>query len=170
MQSNPTPQDGLITTCIQQVNLDALWGHESATVHANTRAIGQLLKQWKILGLPPCLPPLGPHPPVDSFGYAVATGMILKSWDKGHYAAYQQFETIRKLRSGFTNTYMSSLEGATSLHTIGGDPAKHYLSQCPMLGNRNQMDALPTELTQKTQKESRDRANDSVQTVQHVSQ
>jgi len=32
------------------------------------------------------------------------------------------------------------------------------------------MDALPTELTQKTQKESRDRVNDSVQTVQHVSQ
>jgi len=39
-----------------------------------------------------------------------------------------------------------------------------------VLGNRNQMDALMTELTQKTQKESRDRVNDSVQTVQHVSQ
>jgi len=35
-----------------------------------------------------------------------------------------------------------------------------------VLGNRNQMDALMTELTQKTQKESRDRVNDSVQTVQ----
>jgi hypothetical protein len=57
--------------------------------------------------------------------------MILKSTDKGHYAPYQQFETIRKLRAGFTNTYMSSLVGSTNFHTVGGDMAKHYLSQCP---------------------------------------
>jgi len=57
--------------------------------------------------------------------------MILKSRDKGSYAPYQQFETIRKLWSGFTNTYMSSLIGYTNYHTGGGDTAKHYLCQCP---------------------------------------
>jgi len=95
MQCNPTPQDGLLAMCIRQVNLDALWGHESATVHANTRAIGQLLKQWKKLGLPPRLPPLGPHPPVDSFGYAVAIGMILKS-SLGTKAVMQLTNSLRQ--------------------------------------------------------------------------
>jgi hypothetical protein len=128
---NPTPADAVLSACIRQVNLDALWGREAATVEANTRAINQLLRQWSRLQLPPHFPPLGPHPLTDTFGYAVAIGMIFKSRDKGRYAAHQQYETIRKLRSAFTNTYMSSLEGSSNYHTVGGEMAKHFLSRCP---------------------------------------
>jgi len=130
MQPNSTLQDELLLACIRQVNLDALWGRESATVEANKRAIGQLLHQWRRLQVPPTLPALGPHPPTDSFGYTVAVGMVLKSRDKGRYAPYQQFETICKLRSGYTNTYKRSLIGAFDLHTVGGETAKHFLSRC----------------------------------------
>jgi hypothetical protein len=128
---NPTPQDGLLSACICQVNLDALWGRKATTVDANRRAINQILLMWHRLQVPPNLPALGPHPLQDTFGYGIAIAMILKSTDKGRYAPYQQFETIRKLRAGFTNTYMSSLVGSTNFHTVGGDTAKHYLSQCP---------------------------------------
>jgi len=120
MGRNPTPQDGLLSACICQVNLDALWGREATTVQANQRSIGQVLRMWNRLRVPPNLPALGPHPLHDTFRYGIAIAMILKSTDKGRYAPYQQFETIRKLRSGFTNTYMSSLVGSTNFHTVGG--------------------------------------------------
>jgi len=43
MNRNPTPQKSLLTACIRQVNLDALWGQEATTVQANRRTIGQVL-------------------------------------------------------------------------------------------------------------------------------
>jgi hypothetical protein len=131
IKCNPTPQDSLLSSCIHQVNLDALWGQEAATVQANRQAIRQALRMWQRVRVPPHLPALGPHPLEDTFGYSIAIAMILKSRDKGRYAPHQQFETIHKLWSGFSNIYMSSLIGSTNFHTVGGDSAKHYLSQCP---------------------------------------
>jgi hypothetical protein len=43
---------------------------------------------------------------------------LLKSREPGRYAPYQQFETIRKLRAGFSNVFMASLEGSSSLRTM----------------------------------------------------
>jgi len=56
----------------------------------------------------------------------------MKSLEPGRYAGYQQFESIRKLRAGFLTVYMTSLEGALSLHSFGGDRAKHFLTANPM--------------------------------------
>jgi hypothetical protein len=67
----------------------------------------------------------------DNFGYAVAIGMLIKSRDKGRYSSHQQYETIRKLRAGYTNVYMGSLVGTNQYHTVGGDTAKNSISQCP---------------------------------------
>jgi len=131
MDHNPTPVDSLLNACIPRVDLDALWDREATTVQANKHAIGQVLKMWTQLRVPPNLPPLGPHPQSDTFGYSIAIAMIWKSRNKGRFASYQQYETIRKLRSGFTNTYMSLLIGSSNFHTVGEDTAKHYLSQCP---------------------------------------
>lgn len=62
----------------------------------------------------------------------VAIAMILKSLEPGRYHNdYQQFETIRKLRAGFSNIFMASYEGVTSLRTVGGDKAKHHLTSSP---------------------------------------
>jgi hypothetical protein len=65
-------------------------------------------------------------------GFRVAIGMLLKSLEPGKYSKdHQQFETIRKLRAGFSNIYMASVEGASSLRTVGGDRVKHFLTQSP---------------------------------------
>ncbi len=117
--------------CIRQVNLDSLWGRETATVTSTRRGIDKLLGLWAQLGITPRLAPLGPFPIDVSLGHDVAIAMILKSREKGRYAAYQQFETIRKLRSSYTNVYMGSLEGVSSLHTSSGEIGKQYLSRCP---------------------------------------
>jgi hypothetical protein len=44
----------------------------------------------------------------DTVGYAVAIAMVAKSCLKGRYEDYQQYETMRKLRMGFSSVYMSS--------------------------------------------------------------
>jgi hypothetical protein len=128
---NPSEQDAVLMSCIRQVNLDALWGREVATVGSTKRAVDQMLKIWNELGVEPMLPALGPFPVEDKMGVAVAIAMIMKSRKPGRYADHQQFETIRKLRSGFTNVYLCSKAETEELHTVGGDSAKHSLSKCP---------------------------------------
>jgi len=54
----------------------------------------------------------------DTFGYSIAIAMILKSRDKGRYAPHQQFETIHKLWSGFSNIYMSFWALTSALHFV----------------------------------------------------
>jgi hypothetical protein len=77
------------------VNLDALWGRESATVNSTLRAAKHTIKTLQQVHVLPPFPPLGPFPVDDCFGYAVAITMILKSHEVGRYADYQQYETIR---------------------------------------------------------------------------
>jgi hypothetical protein len=129
---DPLPRndwDTLLLCCIRQANLDALWGRESHTVDSTLRAAKQLALLWTQVGLDPEFPALGPHPVGDTVGFRVAIGMLLKSLEPGRYSqVHQQFETTRKLRAGYSNMYMGSLEGTSSLCTVGGDRVKHYLT------------------------------------------
>lgn len=91
-----------------------------------------MIRQWEKVGMTPQFPPLGPFPVRDSLGMAVAVAMLLKSLEPGRYnTTYQQFETVRKLRAGFSNIYIASHEGVTSLRTVGGDKVKHHLTHSP---------------------------------------
>jgi hypothetical protein len=125
-------KDDLLLCCIRRANLDAVWGRETHTVQTTLRSLSQLTRQLLIVGLHPNLPPLGPYPVEDLFGVRVAVGMLLKSLNPGrHSESYQQFKTIPKLRAGYSNVYMASVIGTQCLRTIGGERAKHYLTQCP---------------------------------------
>lgn len=75
--------------------------------------------------------PLGPFPVEDNFGYAVAIAMIQKLKEKGRYEHYQQFESIWKLRAGFSNVYICSVQGVSALRTSVGDLTKFHLNDCP---------------------------------------
>ncbi len=76
---NPGVQDLLVMECIRQMNLDALWGRESATVESTLRATRQTIKLLKQVRMEPPYPLLGPFPVADNLGYAVAIAMLLKS-------------------------------------------------------------------------------------------
>lgn len=132
---NPDPlnsKDTLLLCCIRRANLDALWGRESLTVQATLRAARQMITQWRLVGLRPEFPALGPFPVGDWFGVRVAVAMLLKSLEPGRYhESYQQFETIRKLRAGYSNIYMASQDGVNSLRTVGSDKAKYTLTSSP---------------------------------------
>jgi hypothetical protein len=79
----------------------------------------------------PELPACGPFPVGDLLGMGVAVAILLKSQEKGRYAASQQFEKLRKLRAAFSNSYMASVEGVSSLRTVGAERAKHHLTHSP---------------------------------------
>jgi hypothetical protein len=134
LQRRPLPhslKDNLTMCCIRRINLDALWGKETSTVDSTARAVRQTVSLLAPLGIQPQYPALGPFPLDDTLGYGVAIAMLLKSLEPGRYDTYQQFATIRKLRAGFHNVYMSSSVGAMSLRTVGGDKGKHFLNTCP---------------------------------------
>jgi hypothetical protein len=126
---NPTTQDDFLMACIRQVSLDALWGRESATVESTLCATKQTLAALKQVRLTPPYPPLGPYPVGDTLGYTIAIAIIIKSRSAGRYATYQQFESIRKLRAGFSNVFMASVHGNDSLR--GNDKGKQYINTCP---------------------------------------
>jgi hypothetical protein len=105
--------------CIRRVNLDAVWGRERATVESTVRSVRKTVSLLRQVGVDPPYPALEPHPVEDNMGYALAIAMVLKSREPGKYAEYQQFETIRKLRAGFSNVYMVSKTGVQSLRSVG---------------------------------------------------
>jgi hypothetical protein len=127
-----SPQDDFLLCCIHRANLDAVWGRESTTVNATLWGARQLIALWRVARIPVELPPRGPFPLGDSLGLRVAVGMLIKSLEPGRYSpAYQQFETIWRLRATFSNMHMLSLEGVNSLRTVGGETAKMSLALLP---------------------------------------
>ena len=126
-----SPSDSLTLCCIRRLNLDALWGKETSTVDSTARAIRQTVRLLEPLGIQPQYPGLGPFPVEDTLGYGVAVAMLLKSLEPGRYDTHQQFATIRKLRAGYHNVFMSSALGSSSLRAVGGDKAKHFMNTCP---------------------------------------
>lgn len=134
MGHQPVPahtKDNFLLCCIQRVNLDALWGQESATVSSTLRAMRQLLQAWCKVGIDPYFPPMKPFPVEDLFGVRIAIGMIMESLEPGKYAGYQQFESIRKLHASFSNIYMAPFEGFQSFRSSGGEVSKNFLNHNP---------------------------------------
>jgi hypothetical protein len=128
---NPGDGDPLLMACIRQVNLDALWGREAATVDSTLRGAKQTIKVLQQVGVPPPFLPLGPYPVGDPFGYAIAIAMVLKSRELGRYADYQQYETIRKLRASFSNIFQASLPALHHWKVMGGTKPSRFLPTAP---------------------------------------
>jgi hypothetical protein len=131
--SNPeVHQDDLLMCLLRWCNLDAFWGREPMMVLANRRNVDQLIQLWAgLLSAESQVPTLGPFPQTDCFGVTVAVAMLIKSLRPGRYGAYTQFETMRKLRSAYSNLHHASAQGAMAMATLGRDSAKAFLSNCP---------------------------------------
>jgi len=124
--------DDHLMCILRRANLDSLWGRETTTVAANRRNLNQLIRLWSDqIGVEPLLPPLGPFPDQDVFGVTAAVAMLAKSVEPGRYRNYTQFETLRKLRSAYSNLFHASALGSGSMSTLGRDTAKTFLSACP---------------------------------------
>ena len=100
------PQDIRLLGYVRRMNLDIMWSKEPSTVK---NVLYQLKKGARLseeLGLPPVILPRGPWEVGDSIGCQLALQILKASQLPGRNSSgYQQFETIRKLRSGFSNAF-----------------------------------------------------------------
>ncbi len=104
------PKDALTLACIRRINLDAFWSRASSTVKSNAALArtGQRLSASVGLDDGPYSQP-GPLPNGDHCGYQVAIQMVLELLEEGrHSKAYKQWDTIRRLRSVYSNQFRAS--------------------------------------------------------------
>jgi hypothetical protein len=101
----------LLEACIRQANLDAFWSRATSTVRANRDKTKLALELSEELGLE------GPYehtcylPAHDHCGYQVAVQMLLASKIPGkHSDEYSQYDTIRKIRTSYSNFARSSAQ------------------------------------------------------------
>ena len=124
-------KDQFLLMCLRRANLDAFWAREPSTVGANRRDVDRLIKLASDANIEPVFEPLGPFPEEDVQGVFVALSMLQRSLEPGKHATYSQFQTIRKLRSAYSNQFMASVKGALASATLGRTFGKTYLTQCP---------------------------------------
>jgi hypothetical protein len=103
------PTDELMNCCIRRANLDSLWSREKSTVSSNVRNVVKAIQTSEQVDMQMPYEPLGPMPLEDLTGHRVAIQMLLYSLEPGtHSKNYKQFDTIRKMRSSFSNAWGAS--------------------------------------------------------------
>ena len=124
--------DRRASATIRRMILDGFWSRASSTVQANARIIQKGCADLsESLGLdPPYLEP-GPLPAFDHCGYGVAIQMLLASQESGrHSTFYKQFDTIRRLKTGFGNHIRASAQANALVTAIGDVDGKTYQRFC----------------------------------------
>eukprot|EP00978_Attheya_sp_CCMP212_P008069 scaffold18782_cov24-Attheya_sp.AAC.1 len=123
-------KDVLLQIAIRSANLDAMWSLEPSTVANNAREIKRGVRESQLVGLRPPYPPLGPWEVGDTVGFGVAIQMLIRSLDNGKRTANVQFDTVRKLVSGYSNYYHASAKGTPELSPLSKDKKKSFLTKC----------------------------------------
>jgi hypothetical protein len=120
------PGDELLIACIRRINLDAFWSRSKSTVSGNREKIRTCLDLSKAVGLDGPYEVDGPLPEFDHCGYEVAIDTILYSRRPGrHTKEYTQFDTIRKLRTAYSNHCRSTAQANRSSWSIGDTKGKY---------------------------------------------
>ena len=102
------------------MNLDACWSRESQTVTQNAKRAERQLEFSKLVGLEGPYVQMGNLPDFDHCGYEVAIAMLLYSRKPGkHNKNYTQFDTIRQLRSTYSNYVRASPQANEQIWSLG---------------------------------------------------
>lgn len=112
--------------CIRPINLDSFWSRATSTVVANRDKTRRGLTLSESLGLK------GPYehtatslPDFDHCGYEVAIQMVLDSTSPGRYSQeYKQWDTIRKLRTAYSNQAKASPQANLTTIAFADDRGK----------------------------------------------
>ena len=127
---NDVPDKKLLVA-IRRANLDVFWGRSGNTVSSNKGDVKKILRIAEgEFGISNIFPQMGPHPLEDRWGVGIACCILQKTLDKGNYGPNVQFETARKLRSGYSNVWGASVHTQT-LAVMARDTMKTYATQCP---------------------------------------
>jgi hypothetical protein len=103
------PNDAKQLAYMKQVNLDMFWSREKSTVQNTLSTLLRSKKCSEELGLQPIPLNVGPWPITDNCGFQIAIEMLKMSQGRGRNSEhYIQFDSIRKVRSAYTNVFDSS--------------------------------------------------------------
>lgn len=106
-------KDQLLLGHIRRVNLDLFWSRASGTVKSYVSAFRKGIQMDHELGLIPRHPNPGPWPLRDDVGFQVALQIVAASKLAGHNdPVYQQFDTIRRIRTVFAHLFERSCEAS----------------------------------------------------------
>jgi hypothetical protein len=119
--------------CIRRANLDSLWSREKSTVSTNLNNVRKAIETSERVDMRLAYEPLGPMPLEDRTGHRAAIHMLLCSLEEGTYSKdYKQFDTIRKMRTAFSNAWGASARSMLFNVSSGKeDRKKDRLTQCP---------------------------------------
>jgi len=123
-------QDVVLLDTIWWANLDAFWLRESSTVKSNLGEYRRIRRLSQRLGIDEPYPRRGPYPEDDSFGMGLACMSLLRLMDAGVNTETIQFETIRKMRSHFSNFCHTTPQG-TGMATISDSRGMTFFLQSP---------------------------------------
>ena len=129
-----SPSDQRLLEYIRRVNLDMFWSSEPSTVGATLGNQKKSYRMSQALDLVPLTVPQGPWPVGDPVGFQVAIETLRASQEKGRNdAGYVQFDTIHKIRAGYTNALESSPPAALDPITFKGDHGRSFhFSKSPL--------------------------------------
>lgn len=108
--------DRLAEIAITRAILDSLWSRERSTVYANRLMGLKYVNELIDLGFGDSAYPLrGPWAKEDNWGMVVACAMLGRSTAPGKNAATVQYETVRKMRSHYSNFAHTCPDGLGSV-------------------------------------------------------
>jgi hypothetical protein len=118
--------DKLLLACVRRIILDAFWSRATATARGNRDKVAQAIRLSETVGLLGPYEAEGPLPEVDHCGYEVAIEMVIQSRQPGRYSTeYTQFDTIRKLRSAFSNHCRASAKANRESFALGDQKGRY---------------------------------------------
>ena len=106
-------EDKWALKCIIRANLDAFWARRSSTVQGNTREMARsmgILSSLRISS-PTSIHRRGPYPIEDVMGMIPAMISLQRSLDKGRNSKTIQWDTMRGVRSTFSNFIHTTISG-----------------------------------------------------------
>ena len=132
--SSENAQDQLLMSCIRRSSLDAFWSRATATVGANRSLVKQQISLSQTLGLEGPFTDYGPSPSEDHCGREVAAAILLKSrWTTGKNSkSHLQFNTVRRLRSSYSNYIRAStLSSQSNLSIVDNKGRYSHINKDP---------------------------------------
>jgi hypothetical protein len=117
---------------IRRVNLDVMWSREPGTVLGSYRQLVKMNRLCEDLGMTNVQIKRGPWPVEDNCGFRLAIIMLRASQEKGRNdSMYVQYDSIRKIRTAFSNAYETSAAGNEIGFAFRGEKGKAFkFSNC----------------------------------------
>lgn len=98
-----------LMTYFRRANLDMFWSKEPSTVVGTLNAYKQAQRNMMQKGMPPEIIPQGPYPIGDPYGMSIAVSLLIQSQrSRKNAKGYMQYDSVRKLRSSFSNLFAAS--------------------------------------------------------------